>query len=221
MQVFYNKVYAFLYKSLHLQKVTWYQNWYDILNIKFGSSSIIKYLFLTSVVLVLLFEVLHEPLKYLDVTMHTDIDIIDRCGFCQILFEVLHVSYKQILFTCKILIDLPIFIEHMNHYNLLGFLAWTESSRCCWLFSSTCMLVYLSQSLHTCLGFLCVLCIVWWLSYQIRLSFLWRSVHTLLVVLYISECSLLITEAIEDVGCGWLLSGNCILVLHLIWIGYL
>lgn len=39
----------------------------------------------------LVLEVLHEPLEYLDVAVHGDVDVVDRGGFGEVLFKVLHV----------------------------------------------------------------------------------------------------------------------------------
>lgn len=157
--------------------------------------------------------------------MDTYVYIIHRCCFCQILLKILHVCYQKILFTCKILIDLSIFIEDMNDYNLLLLFARPNSCDGSRLVSCPRMLMNLWQSLHSslCLWFLCVLWSkVLLLGDQIRLSFLWGSVKTFLIgVLNISESSLLVGEPIQYVSSGGLLSCNCSLILHRIWIGYL
>jgi hypothetical protein len=51
--------------------------------------------------------------------MHTDINIIYTCGLCQVLLEVLHVCYKELLLASEVLVYFAVLIEDMNYYYLL------------------------------------------------------------------------------------------------------
>jgi hypothetical protein len=85
MQVLYHEVYALLYQHPHLQEVRGDKDRDHILNIQLRPT-LILYLCL------FLFQVLHEPLKDLDVTVHTDVYIINRSSLSKVLLKVLHVG---------------------------------------------------------------------------------------------------------------------------------
>lgn len=52
--------------------------------------------------------------------MHTDVNIVHACCFCQVLFEVFHMCDKQLLLTCEVLVDLAILVKYVNNNDLLS-----------------------------------------------------------------------------------------------------
>jgi len=58
----------------------------------------------------------HKPIKYINITMHTDINVIDVLRIRQVLLEVLHISYEQVSVTFKILVSL--LNSHHTHESL-------------------------------------------------------------------------------------------------------
>lgn len=51
--------------------------------------------------------------------MYTYVNVINACCFSQILFEVLHMRNKKLLLACEVLINFAVFVEHVNHDDLL------------------------------------------------------------------------------------------------------
>ena len=84
VQVLYDEVYALLHQYPHLQEVRGDKDRYDVLYVQLRPT-LILYLCL------FLFQVLHEPLEDLDVTVHTDVDIVYGSSLSKILLKVLHV----------------------------------------------------------------------------------------------------------------------------------
>jgi len=119
MKVFNHEIDAFLDEALHLEEIRGYQNRNDILYVEFRARAIVRNNRLTFFVGVLLFQILHEPLKYLDVTVDTNVNVVHTGGLCQIFLEVFHVSDQELLLTGKILVDLAVLVKHMDHYHLL------------------------------------------------------------------------------------------------------
>ena len=57
----------------------------------------------------------HEPLKYLDITMHWDIDIVQLLSGCDVP-EVDHLLHQQPLGAGEVFLCPPILVTHMDHY---------------------------------------------------------------------------------------------------------
>jgi hypothetical protein len=70
-----------------------------------------------------LFKIFHEPFEDFDVTMHTYVNVINACRFSQILLKVLHMRNEKFLLAGEVLIDLAVFVEHVNDNYLLLLLA--------------------------------------------------------------------------------------------------
>ena len=121
MQVLNNKINALLHEPLHLQEIGGYQYGDDVLDIEFGPGPIIwQGLHLLALLnLILLLEVLHQPLEDLDVAVHTDVYVVHARGLGQVLLEVLHVRHQQLLLASEVLVHLAVLVEHVNHYHLL------------------------------------------------------------------------------------------------------
>lgn len=56
----------------------------------------------------------HKPIKYVDVTVNTDIDIIQTLGIRQVLFKILHIGDEQVLVTFEIFIHFLVFVTNMD-----------------------------------------------------------------------------------------------------------
>ena len=56
--------------------------------------------------------------------MYANVNVIDACGLCQVLLEVLHMRYKKLFLALKVLVHFAVLIEHMYHYHLLLSCGW-------------------------------------------------------------------------------------------------
>ena len=63
-------------------------------------------------------NVTHKPVKDVDVTMHTNVDVLQVLTVSEILIEILHVSNQYISVTLKVLVPLFALITHVD-YNLI------------------------------------------------------------------------------------------------------
>lgn len=70
-------------------------------------------------VLALAFEVSHEPLENLDVTVDGDVDVVHGLTLLQVRLEVLHFLQQQRLGALEVLVDLAVFVEHVDDHFLL------------------------------------------------------------------------------------------------------
>ena len=125
MQVFNDEIDAFLDKDLHLQEVAGYQNGNHVLYVQFWPA------FLWRLVRFLLFQVFHQPLKYLYVAMDTYVDIVHRGGFGQVFFKILHMVNKKVFFAGEVFVDFPILVENVDHDHFLGLFTLVCCAACC------------------------------------------------------------------------------------------
>lgn len=59
-------------------------------------------------------DIPHEPVKYANVAVHTDINIVHTLWVTQILLKVAHIGDKQILFAFKVFVHFLVFVAHMD-----------------------------------------------------------------------------------------------------------
>ena len=64
-------------------------------------------------------DVPHEPVEYIYVAMHTDVDIIHVLRFTQVLLEIFHRSDQQRPIAFEILVLLLVFVAHVDQYLVI------------------------------------------------------------------------------------------------------
>lgn len=63
-------------------------------------------------------NVTHKPVEDIDVTMHTNVDVLQVFTVSKILIEILHVSNQYVSVTLKVLVPFLALITHVD-YNLI------------------------------------------------------------------------------------------------------
>ena len=58
----------------------------------------------------------HEPVKYVDVTVHTDVNVFKVFAIREVLFKILHICNKNVPVALEVLIPFLVFIADMNDY---------------------------------------------------------------------------------------------------------
>lgn len=60
----------------------------------------------------------HKPVEDIDVTMHTNVDVLQVFTVSKILIEILHVRNQYVSVTLKVLVPFLALITHVD-YNLI------------------------------------------------------------------------------------------------------
>ena len=63
-------------------------------------------------------NVTHKPVEDIDVTMHTNVDVLQVFTVSKILIEILHVRNQYVSVTLKVLVPFLALITHVD-YNLI------------------------------------------------------------------------------------------------------
>lgn len=95
--------YTLLYEDFHLEEVRGYQDGDRVLDFKLR---------------LLLMDVAHEPIEDIDVTVHTNVDIVKILGICDIFIKVFHMLEEQGAIAFEVFVGFLVFIADMNN-NLI------------------------------------------------------------------------------------------------------
>ena len=58
----------------------------------------------------------HQPVEYVDVAVHRDVDVLQTLRVAEVFLEVLHVGDQQILVALEVLVHLLVLVADVDDY---------------------------------------------------------------------------------------------------------